>query len=231
VQYLETDLWIGVDHGSFHKEIAEFAQKEVFKLRKQLEEYILRHPEFKSSLKPVNPLPDAPEAVATMTAAGYRTRTGPMASVAGMFAWDTGVKIRRHFPVKELVIENGGDYFIFLKEDLLITIYAGDSPLSEKIAVIIPASETPCGVCTSSGTVGPSLSFGKADAVMVACYSPALADAWATALANRVKSPADIEVVLKYSEQFPEILSLVIICEDKTGIRGNFEVRFIQTLA
>jgi ApbE superfamily uncharacterized protein (UPF0280 family) len=66
---------------------------------------------------------------------------------------------------------------------------------------------------------------------MVACYSPVLADGWATALANRVKSPADIEMVLKYSEQFPEILSLVIICADKTGIRGNFEVRFVHSLA
>jgi len=154
-----------------------------------------------------------------------------MASVAGMFASHVGEKIRGCFPVKELLIENGGDYFILVKEDLLITVFAGDSPLSEKIGILIPASETPCGVCTSSGTVGPSLSFGKADAVMVACYSPVLADAWATSLANRVKSPADLDEVLKYSEQFPEILSLVIICEDKTGIRGNFEVRFIQTYA
>jgi hypothetical protein len=97
--------------------------------------------------------------------------------------------------------------------------------------VIVPVTDTPCGICTSSGTVGPSLSFGKADAVMVACYSPVLADGWATALANRVKSQTDIEKVLTYSEQFPEILSLIIICEEKTGIRGNFEVRFVHNSA
>jgi ApbE superfamily uncharacterized protein (UPF0280 family) len=231
VQYLETDLWIGTDQESFHKEIAELAQKEVIKVRKQMEEYIHLHPAFKTSLKPVDPVPDAPESIKSMIASGFRTHTGPMASVAGMFAHQVGERIRHHFKVKELVIENGGDCYIFLKEDLLMTVYAGHSPLSEKIAVIVPASETPCGICTSSGTVGPSLSFGKADAVMVACYSPALADGWATALANRVKSPANIEAVLKYSEQFPEILSLVIICEDKTGIRGNFEVRFVHNSA
>ena len=148
-----------------------------------------------------------------------------------MFAGDVGEKIRQKFQVGEVIVENGGDYYIRLKEDLLITIYAGNSPLSEKIAFIIPARETPCGVCTSSGTVGPSLSFGKADAVMVACYSPVLADAWATALANRVKTPADIEDVLTFSEQFPEILSLVMICGDKTGFRGKFEVRFVNTYA
>jgi ApbE superfamily uncharacterized protein (UPF0280 family) len=231
VQYLETDLWIGTDHASFHKEIAELAQKEVIKVRKQLEKYIRLHPTFKTSLKPVDPAPEASETIKSMIVSGFRTHTGPMASVAGVFAHHVGEKIRHHFKVKEVVIENGGDYYVFLKEDLLMTVYAGASPLSEKIAVIVPATETPCGICTSSGTVGPSLSFGKADAVMVACYSPALADGWATALANRVKSPADIEAVLKYSEQFPEILSLVIICEDKTGIRGNFEVRFVHSSA
>jgi uncharacterized protein len=231
VQYLETDLWIGVDHPSFHKEIVELARKEVIKLRKQMEDYIFHHPEFKTSLKPVDPAPEASGPIKAMIASGFRTHTGPMASVAGMFAHEIGEKIRHHFPVRELVIENGGDFFIFLREDLLMTVYAGASPLSEKIAVIVPASETPCGICTSSGTVGPSLSFGKADAVMVACYSPILADGWATALANRVKSSSDIEAVLKYSEQFPEILSLVIICGDKTGIRGNFEVRFIHSSA
>jgi uncharacterized protein len=231
IQYLETDLWIGVDHPSFHKEIAELAQHEIVKLRTQLDHYIGKHPEFRTSFLPVHAAPGSSETIREMCAAGFRTHTGPMASVAGMFAYHAGEKIKDHFPVKELVIENGGDYFIFLKEDLLITIYAGNSPLSEKIGILVPAHETPCGICTSSGTVGPSFSFGKADAVMVTCYSPVMADAWATALANRVKSPADIETVLKYSEQFPEILSLVIICEDKTGIRGNFEVRFIQSYA
>lgn len=237
VQYLETDLWIGVDHPSFRKEIAELAQKEVVLLRKQLDHYITLHPEFLTSLEPVPPAPNlqnvlsVPKIVREMTESGFRTHTGPMASVAGMFARHTAEIIRACFPVKELVVENGGDYYLFLKEDLLMTVFAGNSPLSEKIGVIVPAAETPCGICTSSGTVGPSLSFGKADAVMVACYSPTLADGWATALANRVKSPADIEKVLTFSEQFPEILSLIIICEDKTGIRGNFEVRFVHNSA
>jgi uncharacterized protein len=231
VQYLETDLWIGIDHPSFNREITEVAQEEVVKLRSVIDHYILRQPSFKTSLSPVKVLPGASEEIKEMALAGFRTETGPMSSVAGMFAHHVGEKIRHLFKVREVLVENGGDYYIMVKEDLLISVFAGSSPLSEKIAVIIPSRETPCGVCTSSGTVGPSLSFGKADAVMVACYSPVLADAWATALANRINSPYDIGDVLTYSEQFPEILSLVIICEDKTGFRGNFEVRFVQSSA
>lgn len=231
VQYLETDLWIGVDHASFRKEIAEVALHEVMDLRTRLDSYIHEHPAFGASLEPLKLFPGAPQEAREMAAAGTRSGTGPMAAVAGLFALSIAEKIRKRFPLKELIVENGGDYFLLLKEDLLMTIYAGHSPLSEKIGILIPAGETPCGVCTSSGTVGPSFSFGKADAVMVACSSPVLADAWATSLANRVKTPADIEPVLKYSEQFPEIRSLVIICEDKTGIRGNFEVRFVHSSA
>lgn len=231
VQYLETDLWIGVDHSSFHKEIAELVREEVIKLRSKLDHYILRQPVFKTSLSPVIVMPGAPEEIREMASAGSRSQTGPMASVAGMFALHVGEKIRHLFNVKEVVVENGGDFYIKVSEDLLITIFAGDSLLSEKIGIILPANETPCGICTSSGTVGPSLSFGNADAVMVACYSPILADAWATALANRVKTPGDIAQVLTFSEQFPEILSLVIICGDKTGFRGKFEVRFVHLYA
>ncbi len=231
VRYLETDLWIGVNHDSFCKEMAEVALHEVVDLRTRLDWYIHEFPAFATSLEELKLLPGAPPEAREMAAAGTRSGTGPMAAVAGMFALRTAEKIRKRFPLKELIVENGGDYFILLKEDLLMTIYAGDSPLSEKIGILIPAKDTPCGVCTSSGTIGPSLSFGKADAVMVACSSPVLADAWATSLANRVKTREDIEPVLKYSEQLPEILSLVIICEDQTGIRGNFEVRFVHASA
>lgn len=231
LQYLDTDLWIGVDHGSFRKEIAETALREVVLLRNRLDRYIFRQPLFRTSLTPVTTPGHPPAPVTFMAEAGCRTGTGPMSSVAGMFALHVGEKIRKKFPVKELVVENGGDCYLYIKEDLLFTIYAGCSPLSEKIAVIVPANESPCGVCTSSGTVGPSLSFGKADAVTVSCYSPVLADAWATALGNRVRSSNDIEAVLTFSEQFPEILSLVIICGDKTGIRGKFEVRFVHASA
>ncbi|GAI49814.1 unnamed protein product, partial [marine sediment metagenome] len=63
-------------------------------------------------------------------------------------------------------------------------IFAGRSPLSQRIILKIEAKENYIGVCTSSGTVGPSLSFGKADAVTVISDSVLLADAAATAVGN-----------------------------------------------
>lgn len=186
------------------------------------------HRGFLTSHEPVEILPGAPDEVVMMAGAALRTDTGPMAAVAGLFAWRAGEFLRAKFPVKEVVVENGGDFYLYLQQDLTMTIYAGGSPLSEKIAVVIPAAQSPLGVCTSSGTVGHSFSYGKADAVMVACSSPLLADSWATSMANRVQNSADISQVLEISEKIPEIESIVIICEDKAGIRGKFDTRFIK---
>lgn len=109
-----------------------------------------------------------------------------------------------------------------------MSVYAGNSPLSEKIGIEIQASESPLGVCTSAGTVGPSISFGKADAVMIICRNTALADAFATGFGNRVKTPEDVQKVIGETEYYPEILSAVIICRDKIGIRGKFEMKLIK---
>ncbi len=228
LQYRDTDLWIGVDHGSFCTEMAEFLRDEVVHIWNCLEGYIQNHPEFQTSHSPIILPENAPETAILMAKAGSRAGAGPMAAVAGLFAWHAGETLRQKSGCKEIIVENGGDFYLFLENDLIMTIYAGTSPLSEKIGVVIPARATPCGVCTSSGTLGHSFSYGKADALMVSCHSPLLADAWATSLANRIQSPDDIQPVLNFSEEFPEIQSLIIICEDKVGIRGNFDTKFVK---
>ena len=132
------------------------------------------------------------------------------------------------FDIQELVVENGGDIFLKIKRNLLMSVYAGNSPLSEKIGVEIQAVDSPLGVCTSAGTVGPSVSFGKADAVMIICRNTALADAFATGFGNRIKTPEDVQKVTDQTAEFPEILSAVVICGDKIGIRGKYEMKVIR---
>jgi uncharacterized protein len=226
--FRETDLWVGIDQNSYNPEMKNIVFQKVVLLRNRLDEYIKENPEFQKSLIPIAPGALSPPEAIEMATQTTRAGVGPMASVAGLFAQKVGNEIIRNFNVEELVIENGGDIFLLLKKDLVLSVFAGKSPLSEKIGVVIPSAKTPLGVCTSAGTVGPSLSFGKADAVMVACKNTTLADAWATALGNQVKSVGDIEPTLAYSEKYPEILSLIIICEGKVGIRGNFEVKMLR---
>ncbi|MDP4184760.1 MAG: UPF0280 family protein [Bacteroidota bacterium] len=228
IGYKETDLWIGIDPDSYSSALTNYAEERIRYYRNQLEQYLLIDPEYGKSLVPVPVRSSAPPIAREMAKAAERAGVGPMAAVAGAFSEWIGTDILANFKVNELVIENGGDIFLVVKKDLVFSVYAGNSPFSGKIGITIPASDTPLGVCTSAGTVGPSLSFGKTDATMLVCKNTALADAWATSLGNRVIQPDDIEPVLNLTEKIPEILSCIIVCKDKVGIRGNYELKLIR---
>lgn len=228
VKYKETDLWIGIDTASFKEEMKTLAATKTEELRKKLDTYIEMEPFFKKSLKPFSPAETAPTEAKAMAAATEIAGVGPMAAVAGLFAREIGEAILQNFSVEEMVIENGGDIFAVIKNEIVLSVFAGESPLSERIGLVIPADTGKIGICTSAGTVGPSISFGKADAVVVICKDAVLADAFATGFGNKVKSPNDVEKVINQSEKFPEILSMLIVCDDKVGIRGDFEIRFLK---
>ena len=228
VKHQETDLWIGVNPSSYKKEMIDIALSKIKELRTRMDEYIITEPFFKKSLKPFIPSDSAPVEAKEMAAAAEKAGIGPMSAVAGLFAREVGDEVIKNFSVDELVIENGGDIYVLLKNEMVLSVFAGESPLSERIGLVIPAENNKLGICTSAGTVGPSISFGKADAVVVICEDVLLADAFATAFGNKVKSPNDVEKVINQSEKYPEILSLLIICEDKIGVWGDFEMRILK---
>jgi uncharacterized protein len=242
VIHRETDLWIGTDKNAaltnelpqpdnrdnVMEKMKTVSVEKIKELHKKLNEYIDAEPRFAKSLVPFKPEIGAPMEIVEMANAAAKAGIGPMSSVAGLFAREVGRALLHNFLLKELVIENGGDIFTLIKKSLVLSIFAGDSPLSGKIGLVIPADTGQIGFCTSSGTVGPSLSFGNADAVAVVSRDVLLADAFATALCNQVKIPEDIEKVLKISKNYPEILSVVIICKDKIGVQGKFEIKMIK---
>ena len=182
VSYKETDLWIGVDPASYSPRMEDFAASLARSLRLELEAYIAVRPEFLASLAPISGDACAPLIARTMIAASAEAGVGPMAAVAGAVAEDVGAAIADEFGCREVLVENGGDLWLLFEEAIDISVFAGASPLSERVGVSIAPNFSPLGLCTSSGTVGPSLSLGTADAAMVACASAAAADAWATAV-------------------------------------------------
>lgn len=228
VKYKETDLWIGVDKDSYSPFMQDEALSIIIKLRNLMDSYLLLDPEYKTSLVPYFPQVPAPQIFHDMSAVCKRSEIGPMSAVAGAVAKYTALELKKKFPYKEIMVENGGDIYIDIKEDIDIAVFAGQSPLSNRVGLHIPASVTPVGVCTSSGTVGPSLSFGKADAVMIVCKDVLLADSYATAMANRVKTTADIESVIDYISDRSDILGALIVKDDKMAVTGCFELRIFQ---
>jgi hypothetical protein len=213
----ETDLLVRAER-DFSKETRE----SVFKYRHQLEAYIAMNPEFQKSLAPLADDQYAPEIVREMIRTSQLARVGPMAAVAGAMAESVSKDLLKLS--KEMIVENGGDIYLATSKVRTIGIYAGDSPLSLKIGIVISPEETPLGVCTSSGTVGPSLSFGKADAVCILSKSAALADAAATAVGNVVKEKKDIELGLEKGRDIAGVLGMLIVVQEKMGVWGKIKL-------
>jgi ApbE superfamily uncharacterized protein (UPF0280 family) len=179
VVFRETDL-----HISACKNLEKEALDAVIQCRAPLERYIEHDAPFLYALEPYPIADDAPAIVKDMANAAEIAHVGPMAAVAGAIAEAVGNELLRYSA--EIIIENGGDIFLKTSRNCRIGIYAGESsPFTGKLALEIKSDDMPLGVCTSSGTVGHSLSFGESDAVAVLSRSTSLADAAATALGNR----------------------------------------------
>jgi ApbE superfamily uncharacterized protein (UPF0280 family) len=213
----ETDLYIRAASDLHRK-----AYRLVEKYRAQLEKYISTRPEFASSLEPVSVPDNAPSIVKDMAEAGLKAGVGPMAAVAGAVAECVGRELLEYSP--EVIVENGGDIFLKILSGRTVGIFAGDSPLTGKLGLYIEAGETPLGICTSSGTVGHSLSFGKADAVIALAASAALADAAATAVGNRVSKPEDIGAAIEFAGEIPGLRGVVIIIGEELGAWGQVKL-------
>ncbi len=213
----ETDLYIRAE-----QDLSREALEAILRARRAIEGYIGEHPGFGTSLEPLPFDPEAPPIVREMLLAAQSLSVGPMAAVAGAIAESVGTSLQAFS--RNVIVENGGDVFLAAQRETTVGVFAGRSPLSMRLGLRIPPEETPCGLCTSSGQVGPSLSFGKADAVTVWASSTALADAAATALANRVAAPEDIEPTLDVAKSMEGLKGALVVLRDQIGVWGPMEL-------
>lgn len=222
--YRESDLCIGVDTLSYTPSMERFAAAALLEIRREMEAYLATDPRYGATLSPYAPAPGAPEILFRMAEAASKAGIGPMGAVAGAVAEHIGKRITTEYGCREVIVENGGDIYADVAEGMDIPVFAGSSPLSEKVGIFIPSGGR-MGICTSSGTVGPSLSFGRADAVMTVCEDAALADSYATAFANQIRTKEDIAPVMERIRAVPEILGAICIKEERFGISGNYGLK------
>lgn len=221
VHFRETDLWIAVPPNQDAPALRRFCEKTAASLWQELHAYILKDPVFLHSLTPHMPHFGAPPVALKMAAAAAKAGVGPMAAVAGAFAEEVAQQLMQQFKVQDIIVENGGDIYLAATQPRRIAIWAGPSPLSGKLALELEPNQSPLSLCTSSATVGPSLSLGQADAVTILAKSGAVADAYATAVGNQVRSAADIEPALAYADAQEDILGCVIVIGDRIGAIGE----------
>jgi len=184
--------------------------------RQELERYIAQDPFFAISYDPYTP-DNGGKVVGRMADATRKAGVGPMAAVAGAIAWsglEAMIEAGAHFGV----IDNGGDIALIADRDIRVGVHAGASPLSDTLAFVIPPRDGIQGICTSSATVGPSVSLGVADSVTVFSGNVASADAWATAICNELR-PVDHTVLSRLAGT--DVTAVVAIMGDEIVSWGN----------
>lgn len=224
VRIRESDLFVLCDHVMEAKACSALAN-----VRRDLEAFIAANPRFLTSLEPFRVGdPRAPTVVRDMAAAASAWKVGPMAAVAGAVAQEVGEKLGQ--VSRNVIVENGGDIYARTNGNvpLRLALYAGEeSPFSDRVGFEVDASDG-IGVCTSSGRVGPSLSFGCADAVVVLADSTAEADAAATALANGIQTPDDVDETVRKAEESGRLRGVIACAGDRLGVWGDLELVPLQ---
>lgn len=218
----ETDLDVGVRKDRLSGELPGLVEEMVTLYRSRLEDYIKIDPNFLKSLVPCDLLPGAPDIASAMAGAARAAGVGPMAAVAGAISEAVGRDLLKFS--RDVIVENGGDIFIRTRRRRVIGVFAGKSVLSHRIGLEVRPEDTPSGVCTSSGTVGHSLSFGCADAAVIVSPSAPLADAVATATGNLVRSADDLEKAVDFALSVPGVSGALVILGDRLAARGKIKL-------
>lgn len=213
----ETDLLIFAE-----RDVGEQVREIVLTERDRLERYLAGTAGFRESLVPV-PVPEtAPGIVQSMARAGAAAGVGPMAAVAGAVC--EAVARGLGAGVRELIVENGGDLYLASARERTVGVFTGSAAADLKLRLRVRPESTPLGICTSSGRIGHSLSFGDAAAATVVARSCALADAAATAVGNRVRGPGGVREGLAAARAIPGVLGALVVRAGEFGAWGEIEI-------
>ncbi len=215
----ESDLYIGYRGEAEYSAVLQRVGRQLRRFRQEILDY--PDPSFQVSLTPLLQHIEGYPLLATMVEASEQANVGPMAAVAGAIAQKIGKDLVEHFNLEEVVVENGGDLYLYLTEPLLVRLLVPSSPFNNQIGVRVTGE---VGVATSSARTGHSLSFGLADAVLVVSTSAALADALATAYCNKVLDASDAQAYCEELVAEKGVLGAIIAIDDTLAVGGSLEV-------
>jgi ApbE superfamily uncharacterized protein (UPF0280 family) len=197
------------------------AKRSIFESRETLEHFIAEDPYFRSTLEPYSEGNSAPILIRRMCDAARSANVGPMAAVAGAVA-EAAVGAMRDAGATHAIVDNGGDIAMILDREVDVGIYAGNSKFSELAFRFGPVDHV-MGICTSSSTVGPSISFGMADAAIVISDNVALADACASMLGNMVRGDDDetMKKAVGAVANVRDVTGCAVIVGDRIALKGR----------
>ncbi|MEE1129914.1 MAG: UPF0280 family protein [Methanobrevibacter sp.] len=197
----------------------------IFSLRSDLKHYIAKNQDFLLSLEPLKLHEESlPPIIKKMNETSNISDVGPMACVAGTIS-ELSLNHLIKNNTKCSTVENGGDIALINDETILCGIYSNNKIIGNEIAFKLKPRKKALGICTSSGKIGHSISFGKSDSVTILSKSASLADGLATRIANDVNgetSQDKISNALETAENYKEYFDgALLISENNIGTIGR----------
>ncbi len=214
----QTDLFIVAETN-----LSTEALEAVHEIRGILKGHILLNPEFASSLVPIKFTTEVHPSIRAMHEAARACNVGPMAAVAGAVSQFVAEAL---LPCSaNVIVENGGDIFMHSTRSRKVALLS-EPGSGAKIGLSIEQDDFPVAICSSSGTIGHSLSLGSGDLVTVRSKDGRFADAAATALANLLNSPADVPLVIEKARTLQEygLDGVFVQYDSKIGAWGDLEL-------
>lgn len=197
----------------------------ILSIRRDLKNYILGNDDFLISMEPVKlDGENLPLIVGRMHESSCLADVGPMACVAGTIS-ELSLNYLISNGSAHSIVENGGDIALINSRKVLCGIYSNNDVLGNEIAFEIKKRKSPLGICTSSGKIGHSISFGQSDSVTVISNSSSLADGLATRIANEVNGMTSEDKVyhaLECAENYRDLFQgVLVISDDNVGTVGK----------
>lgn len=201
-------------------------------IRADLKTYIAHNQDFLLSLEPLEmPDDDLSDIVIRMYGSSSLCDVGPMACVAGTIS-EMALEYMMDLNSKYSIVENGGDIALVNDRKVLCGIYSNNEVLGNEMAFEIKGRDSPLGICTSSGKIGHSISFGLSDSVTVISKSPSLADALATRIANDVNGQTSEDKVsnaLNTADDYREFFEGILIISGENVATNGKLPKIVET--
>lgn len=213
LSYRESILTVVCDDG-----LRDAAFDAMMEARYSVESKISEDPFFGITYDPYPASPGDDELVRRMCDASAVAGVGPMAGVAGAVAVHIAERLVEAGS-SYAVVENGGDIAFYSPEPRLVGIFA-DHPVFRDLAFSV-SSDRIIGICSSSRTVGPSVSFGTSSISTVFSDDVILADCCATALGNLVRDEASIQGAVEDIGSRAGVRGCMACCGDKVAMFGD----------
>ena len=163
----------------------KIAEEAIFEARERILRKISEDPFFMTTYDPYPESKEDDDIIRRMCRASKIASVGPMAGVAGAVAV-FAVERMSESGASYAIVENGGDIAMKIDRDITVGVFQDDDKFRD-LAFRIPNRDGIFGVCSSSGKIGPSVSFGSSSISTVFSDDVILADACATALGNLIR--------------------------------------------